>query len=55
MWTDTPLSDIGTMGFRSPMWSLTVLITGTEYRFKTWERRMRRVRRRWRAVTETEY
>jgi len=37
-----------------PVWSLTVLITGTEYRFKTWERRMRRVRRRRRLVTETE-
>ena len=53
-WTSTRLSDVGTMRIRRPVWSLAVLITGTEYRFKTWERRIRRVRRRRRVVTETE-
>lgn len=28
MWTDTPLSDIGTVRFRGPVWSLTVLNIG---------------------------
>jgi len=53
-WTDTPLSHIGTLRICRPVWSLAVLITGTEYRFKIWEWRMRRGRRRRRVVTETE-
>lgn len=50
----TVWSDIGTMRICRPAWSLAVQITGTEYRFKTWYRRMRRVIRRRRVVTETE-